>query len=188
MSEKPEFVLTDEEKEQLLKIARQSLECHVRGEPLPDWGEVSANLATPCGAFVTLHKQGNLRGCIGQIQALGPLYLTVAEMAGAAALRDPRFPPVQPSELDGIDLEISVLSPFREIQDVEEIEVGVHGLLLRKGPYRGLLLPQVATEQGWDREEFLQHTCYKAGLPADAWREGATIEVFSAQVFGEEER
>jgi len=137
------------------------------------------------GAFVSLHKQGLLRGCIGYVHALHPLYRTVMEAAAAAALHDPRFPPVRPAELPDVHLEISVLSPFRTVR-AEEIQVGAHGLLIAQERKQGLLLPQVAVEHQWDRERFLEETCRKAGLAPDAWRRGATIEAFTAEVFGEE--
>jgi AmmeMemoRadiSam system protein A len=122
------------------------------------------------------------------IEAVKPLYQTVAEMAVAAAVEDPRFPPLTLDELPLITIEISVLSPLEEVEDVEEIEVGKHGLYIIRGFYRGLLLPQVATEYNWDRETFLQHTCLKAGLPTDCWQDQETkIYKFSAEVFGEEE-
>jgi AmmeMemoRadiSam system protein A len=133
---------------------------------------------------VTLHKQGRLRGCIGQIHARQPLVRTVAEMAVAAAFEDPRFPPLRREELRDIDIEISVLTPLRRITDVGEIQVGTHGIYLRRGAYSGLLLPQVATEWGWDRNTFLEHTCEKAHLPKDAWKDKkAEIYIFSADVF-----
>ncbi|MBN2706775.1 MAG: AmmeMemoRadiSam system protein A [Deltaproteobacteria bacterium] len=136
------------------------------------------------GGFVTLYKAGHLRGCIGYVEAFKPLYLTVEEMALAAAFRDPRFPKLQLSEWPDIKIEISVLSPLVEIEDPNLVEVGKHGLLLRQGSASGLLLPQVATEYGWTREEFLTHTCHKAGLPADCWRRpGIRIYVFTADVF-----
>ena len=136
------------------------------------------------GAFVTLHKEGKLRGCIGHIRGEKPLAKTVAEMAEAAAFQDPRFPPVTSEELGLLKYEISVLTPFRQISDVEEIEVGVHGIYMKRGSCSGLLLPQVATEWGWDRNTFLEHTCTKAGLPEDAWKDKKTeIYIFSADVF-----
>ena len=142
----------------------------------------------PCGAFVSLHKQGGLRGCIGTFIGLRPLVNTVQEMAISASLNDPRFPPVSEDELKEIDIEISVLSPLREIKDLSEIEVGRHGIYITRGYLSGVLLPQVATEYAWDRDTFLQHTCQKAGLPPDAWKqEGTKIEIFSAQVFGEKD-
>jgi len=137
------------------------------------------------GAFVTLHKHGNLRGCIGYIEAIKPLFETIQEMASAAAFEDPRFPKLAADEFDQIDIEISVLSPIFPIKDVNTIEVGRYGLIISQGLHRGLLLPQVATEQEWDTHTFLQHTCMKAGLPADAWQHGARLEGFTAFVFGE---
>jgi AmmeMemoRadiSam system protein A len=128
-----------------------------------------------------------LRGCIGYVFPLHPLTQTIIECSIAAATEDPRFEPVTLPELKEIDLEISVLTPLEEITDLESIVVGRDGLLVSQHGYRGLLLPQVATQYGWDRERFLGETCRKAGLPADAWKKGARIEKFSAQVFGEQE-
>jgi len=176
--------LTEAEQQQLLRVARQALEASVRNGQLPELEAFCGALAEKRGAFVTLHKAGRLRGCIGYIEALKPLYQTVAECAIAAALRDPRFDPVAPEELPALHLEISVLSPFEDISP-EKIEVGRHGLMISQGWQRGLLLPQVATEWNWDREQFLEETCLKAGLPADAWKRGARIQAFTAQVFGE---
>jgi AmmeMemoRadiSam system protein A len=140
------------------------------------------------GAFVTLHRSGELRGCIGRIRADRPLEQVVQEVAMSAATADPRFPPVKHPEVSEIDLEISVISPFRVIQDITEIEIGRDGLMVSESYASGLLLPQVASEYGWDRETFLEHTCMKAGLPKDHWREGTPkIEKFSAFVFSEKE-
>jgi AmmeMemoRadiSam system protein A len=137
---------------------------------------------------VTLKIDGKLRGCIGHITASQPLLETVRKVAWESAFEDPRFPPLTPQELPRVRIEISVLSPFQRIMDVDCIEVGVHGILVRRGGRSGLLLPQVATEEGWNREEFLDRTCRKAGLPLDAWRSPETIiEIFSATVFGERE-
>jgi AmmeMemoRadiSam system protein A len=133
---------------------------------------------------VTLRKGKRLRGCIGYVEALKPLYSTVRECAVAAALQDPRFDPLSPEELPGLRIEISVLSPLEDIQP-EQVAVGRHGLLISQGLRRGLLLPQVPLEWNWDREHFLEETCMKAGLPPDAWREGARIQAFTAQVFEE---
>ncbi|RTZ91734.1 MAG: AMMECR1 domain-containing protein, partial [Deltaproteobacteria bacterium] len=136
------------------------------------------------GAFVTLTKNGNLRGCIGLIQPVKPLAESVQEMAIAAAFQDPRFPPLTKGEWPEIDIEISALTPFRKIEDLSEIQVGTHGIYIQKGPYSGLLLPQVATEYGWDREEFLQQTCIKAGLHPMAYKDpDAKIYIFSADIF-----
>jgi uncharacterized protein len=139
---------------------------------------------TPCGAFVTLHKDGQLRGCIGYIEPCASLRDTIRDMAVAAAFSDPRFPKLEASEFEGMDVEISILSPIFPIK-AESVEVGIHGLIVSLGGRRGLLLPQVPVEQGWDRVYFLQHTCLKAGLPTDAWQHGAKLEAFTACVFGE---
>jgi len=179
--------LDESQRQFLLRLARQAIEASVRnpaGGSLPSVERPEGPLAVNCGAFVTLHKGGRLRGCIGNIEASQPLYQTVMECARSAALRDPRFDPVSPEELPLLHLEISVLSPLKEIRP-EEVEVGRHGLLISRGFQRGLLLPQVAVEFQWDREEFLEETCLKAGLPPDAWKHGAKIQAFTAQVFGE---
>ena len=176
--------LTGEEKSALLELARKTIEAKCRGEKAPVPEAQSPTLSELRGAFVTLHKQGRLRGCIGHIQARQPLVKTVAEMAVAAAFDDPRFPPLRAEELKEIDIEISVLTPLRRIADVREIRVGTHGIYIRKGGYSGLLLPQVATEWKWDRAAFLEHTCEKAHLPKDAWKDKETeIYIFSADVF-----
>ena len=136
------------------------------------------------GAFVTINKKGQLRGCIGYIEGRGPLYKTVEKMAEEAAFRDPRFDPVKERELPELEIEISVLTPLKKITDINEIEVGKHGIYIKKGWNSGLLLPQVATDYGWDRLTFLEHTCQKAGLPANAWKEKNTeIYIFSADIF-----
>ncbi len=140
------------------------------------------------GGFVTLKMNGRLRGCIGYIEAAKPLLETVAEMAYSAAFSDYRFEPVAKEEVDELTIEISVLSPVRETKDPSEIEVGRHGIIISALGQRGLLLPQVAVEYGWDRDTFLDHTCVKAGLPRDAWRKSmTTIEIFSAEIFSEED-
>jgi len=131
---------------------------------------------------------GMLRGCIGRFSPVSePLYAIVQEMAVAASTQDPRFRPVSLSETEDMDIEISVLSELKKIDDISEIKVGVHGIEIQKGHNRGVLLPQVATEQGWDRTEFLENTCRKASLPRDAYKKGAAIYIFSAQVFGEKD-
>ncbi|HEY8132410.1 MAG TPA: AmmeMemoRadiSam system protein A, partial [Thermoanaerobaculia bacterium] len=137
--------------------------------------------------FVTLRtKRGDLRGCIGSIRAVEPLFKAVASSAVSAAFRDPRFFPVRPDEMPQLDLEISVMGPIEPVRDLAEIEVGRDGLIISKGRFAGLLLPQVATEYGWDREAFLDQACIKAGLPAGSWRlEETRIEKFAAEVFGE---
>ena len=137
------------------------------------------------GAFTTLHLRGRLRGCIGYVIPTHSLYRTVAETAQAAAFDDPRFPPVTAEEAPHLKVEISVLSPLQPIRP-EEVVTGVHGLIVSKGGRRGLLLPQVPVEWGWDRETFLSQTCRKAGLPPDAWRQDIDLQAFTAEVFGEE--
>lgn len=178
--------LTRQEQGLLLKIARESIEAGLAGEEMPRPEIESATLKEKRGAFVTLKKGSRLRGCIGFIEGRKPLYETVEEMAQAAAFRDPRFSPVREDELKDLDIEVSALTPLKRIHDVGEIEVGRHGIYLVKGYHSGLLLPQVATEYGWDRTTFLKETCVKAGLPEDAWEDPDTqIFIFSATVFGE---
>jgi len=176
--------LDAEERRELLGIARRTIEGYVRDRRVPGVSGLSGKLAEPGAAFVTLKKKGRLRGCIGYTEAVAPLFKVVQECAVAAAAEDPRFPPVSAGELPSIDLEISVLTPLAPIR-AEEVEVGRHGLMISHGGRRGLLLPQVPVELGWDRETFLDQTCVKAGLPTDAWRRGATLQAFTAEVFGE---
>jgi hypothetical protein len=178
--------LAEEEKARLLEIARGAIEAKLKGREIPEPEPGSPKLGEKTGAFVTLTKDGQLRGCIGHIRGMYPLCNTISRMAVAAATEDPRFPPMTADELDKVSIEISVMTPLKTIADPEEIEVGRHGIYLKKGYNSGLLLPQVATDYGWDRYEFLDHTCMKAGLPRGCWREGAEIQIFSAQIFGEE--
>ena len=181
-------MLNEEQRQRLLRLARTSIESALHGEPsalkADDYDEV---LQRPAGAFVTLRtKQGDLRGCIGSIRAIEPLYRAVASSAVSAAIRDPRFHPVRQEEMPQLDLEISVMGPIEPVRDVADIEVGRDGLIVSRGRFAGLLLPQVATEYGWDRDTFLDQTCIKAGLAPGAWHSGETrIEKFSAEVFGE---
>jgi AmmeMemoRadiSam system protein B/AmmeMemoRadiSam system protein A len=176
--------LNAEEKKTLHDIAHTVIWNKVAGKPVPEFHVESERLKELRGAFVTITKKGTLRGCIGHIRGLIPLYKTIEEMAAAAAFDDPRFPPITKNELKDLEIEISVLTPFRQITDVKEIEVGKHGIYIEKGYYSGLLLPQVATEYRWDRDTFLEHTCRKAGLPPDAWKEKDTrIYIFSADIF-----
>lgn len=181
------FGLDDLERERLLLIARESVACAVGAQPPRHLTELPPKLVQVCGAFVTLELHGRLRGCIGRICATEPLARTIQDMARAAALNDPRFPPVKMAELPSLSIEISVLSPFEEIAltDVGRIEIGKHGLYVLQHGRAGLLLPQVAPEWGWNAEQFLERTCEKAGLPPDAWRTGATIQIFSAEIFGD---
>jgi AmmeMemoRadiSam system protein B/AmmeMemoRadiSam system protein A len=176
--------LTKKDKRLLHGIARRAIEDVARGKPLPESTVESGALMEKRGAFVTLKKRGRLRGCIGYMKGIKPLCQTIKEMAVAAAFHDPRFRPVTETELPDLEIEISVLTPLKRIKDVEEIEVGKHGIFIEKGFHSGLLLPQVATEYGWDRETFLEHCCLKAGLSSDAWKDGKTrICTFSAEVF-----
>src|SRR5262245_63634836 len=181
------MVIGPEDQRNLLDLAHRALEARVRRASLPD---IDGSLAPDVrrGAFVSIFHDGELRGCLGRLNSELPIARLVAQLAQAVADSDPRFDRVTPQELDGIDLEISVLTREREIQSVEEIEIGRHGLIVEQGSSRGLLLPQVPTEHGWDRDTFLDHTCVKAGLAADAWRRGARIFVFEAEVFGERSR
>lgn len=175
--------LNEADQQRLLQLAREALEESVREFELKDVEDPGGALGEECGAFVTLWKGGRLRGCIGYIEARKPLYQTVRECALSAALRDPRFDPVNPEELPVLRLEISVLSPLFDISP-DQVEMGRHGLMVSRGVQRGVLLPQVAVEWKWDRERFLEETCMKAGLPPDAWRHGARIQAFTAQAFG----
>lgn len=171
------------ERKLLLRLAHESIRAHLHAHSF-DPPEPSAHLAEQRGAFTTLHRDGKLRGCIGYIVAANPLYLTVIETAAAAAFEDPRFMPVDETEALQLQIEISVLSPLSPIAP-EQVEIGKHGLMISHHGHRGLLLPQVPIEWGWDRDRFLAETCRKAGLPSDAWQRGATIEAFTAEVFSE---
>lgn len=167
----------------LLQLAHQAITSAFDRDSL-DLTPPSEHLAERRGAFTSLHLNGKLRGCIGYVAAIQSLYRSVAETARAAAFDDPRFSPVSAGEAPKLEIEISVLSPLRPI-DPEDVVVGKHGLVISKGNRRGLLLPQVPVEWGWDRETFLAQTCKKAGLPLDGWRHGAEIQAFTAEVFGE---
>jgi AmmeMemoRadiSam system protein A len=175
-------LLTAGEQRQLLTIAREALVARVSGFP-PPVDASGPRIIT--GAFVTIHHRGDLRGCLGRVEVAAPLVDTVGALAAAAADSDPRFAPVRPDELDGIAIEISVLSTPVPLDAIEQVVVGRHGLMVERGSRRGLLLPQVATEHGWDAATFAAHTCLKAGLSADAWQHGARLLMFEAQVFGE---
>jgi AmmeMemoRadiSam system protein A len=174
---------SDHDRALLLTLAREAIAAHV-GAGAARVLSTTGVLAQPAGAFVTLHCEGELRGCIGHIDATEALGRVISRCAVAACSTDPRFPPVTAAELPRIMIEISVLGPLEPISGAEDIEVGRHGLVVEKGWARGLLLPQVATEWQWDAETFLAHTCHKAGLPRDAWKNGAKIWRFEAEVFG----
>ena len=183
--ETEEFTLTAEEKADLLKMARAALtEFLTHQAEIPD-GSGREKFRSPRGAFVTLTKRGDLRGCIGYMEPILPLGQAVIRTAIFAATEDPRFSPVTASELKDLRIEISVLTPVRPITDPHLVKVGTHGIIVEQGGFRGVLLPQVPVENGWDRETFLDQGCVKAGLPPDAWRRGAKISVFEAIVFHE---
>ncbi len=187
-------MLNQEQRQRLLQIAREAIEAALAGRTTPSGRTaqaglpvLDAELTRPSGAFVSLHdRDGDLRGCIGSIQAVAPLFEAVASNAVHAAFRDPRFGPLRPAELPELHIEISVMSPIEPVTEIEAIEVGRDGLIVTCGGCTGLLLPQVASERGWNRETFLSQTCVKAGLPPDAWRSpGCRIKKFSAEVFAE---
>ncbi len=179
-------MLTKTDATALLEIAREAITHQIRNEDYSPTPREEKALNQHSGCFVTITQNGHLRGCIGNFQSQQPLYLEVATMAVAAASQDPRFPPMSRDELDDFSLEITVLSPLQKIEDINQIEVGTHGIYIIKGLNRGVLLPQVATEYGWDRETFLQQTCAKAGLTDNAWQQAdAEIYIFSGQIFHE---
>ncbi len=180
------FSLTDAEKEKLLEIARKTINEYVNNKKITEFKIEDETLKKNCGAFVTLKKEENLRGCIGHIIGDKPLFLIVRDMAIAAATQDYRFPPVTPSEINDLVIEISVLTPMQKVDNVNEIKVGRDGLMIKRGYMSGLLLPQVPVEQGWDKATFLEHLCYKAGLPVDVWK-SSELWKFQAIVFSEEE-
>jgi AmmeMemoRadiSam system protein A len=182
----PHDALNEDEKEFLLDVARKTVIERAESGTTPEFNTDNPKLNRKSGAFVTLHeKSGALRGCIGYVEALKPLLRTVIDMAVACSARDPRFHAVTPDEFPNLDIEISVLTPLEKVKNIEAITVGTHGLIIKKGSSSGLLLPQVATEYGWNRKEFLKQTCIKAGLDADDWKSpDAKIFSFSAQVFG----
>jgi AmmeMemoRadiSam system protein A len=177
--------LHNDEKRSLLQIARTSIESvlvHRNPSQIPP---ATGNLARPHGAFVTLHCRGRLRGCIGRVASVDPVAAVVADCAVAAATGDPRFPRLKPSDLHDLEIEVSVLSRPERVGS-EEVQPGVHGLVISQGERRGVLLPQVAIRYRWSRENFLQETCLKAGLDPEAWRSpGTSIEIFTAEVFSE---
>jgi len=184
-----EFSLNKDEKKKLLEIARETLEMYIRDEKIPKYSVTDANICQERGAFVTLTKNGQLRGCIGLMVSDRPLYRVISEMAVQAAVEDPRFSPVRESELKDIEIEISVLTPMRPVKSIDDIVVGRDGLLLRKGFNQGVFLPQVPGEQGWDKKAYLENLCYKAGLSdKDAYLEpDARLMSFQAIVFNEKE-
>jgi len=179
-------MLDDSDRVALLKLARTTLEAHFADEPTPACPASHKALAEQKGAFVSLHRGAELRGCIGQLYPDRELGEVVQRCVLSAAMEDMRFVPVAREELEDLTIEISVLSPFRRVQNTEEIEVGKHGLYIVQGHFRGLLLPQVATQYGWDRGKFLEQTCLKALLPKSAWQDPQTIiHTFEADVFSD---
>ena len=186
----PRFISPQEE-QIILRLSRFTLEKWVREKKYPSENdmknyEISPALEQKTGVFVSLHKMGELRGCIGDVENTNTILRGVIENTVNAASKDSRFPPITEDELDNVDIEISVMTPLTLVDDIENIEVGKDGLVIERGFHRGLLLPQVAVEWGWDRYEFLENTCQKAGLPIDAYEKKDTkIFRFRAQVFGE---
>ena len=175
-----------EERKLLLKLAHEAIVASLEHRE-QSVSPAPPHLAEPRGAFATLYFRGELRGCVGHVYPIDSLYRTIAETARAAAFEDTRFWPITLDEAAQLEVSLSILSPLRTVQP-EQVEVGRHGLLVSLHQHRGLLLPQVPIEHGWDRVTFLEQTCRKAGLPADAWQTGAQIEVFTAEVFGDRER
>jgi AmmeMemoRadiSam system protein A len=179
-------MLNTAEKNALLNLARTTLDSYLTKKKAPAFDPPSGELVEKKCAFVSLHHGDELRGCIGQLQADSELYKIVQHCVVSAAAEDMRFSPVAKEEVPELNIEISVLTPFRRIHNIEEIEVGKHGLYIVQGGYRGLLLPQVATQYGWDRTTFLQQTCRKSGLPESAWQDPRTIiQTFEAEVFSD---
>lgn len=180
-------MLSKEQKGKLLKLARTTMEKYINQGIIPKFEDKDPVFMEHFGAFVTIHKKGSLRGCIGIIEGRQPLFETIIEMAIEASRNDPRFDPVMPDEIKDIDVEISVLTPKRRVNSIDEIELGKHGVIVKRGFAGGVYLPQVATETGWTKEQFMASLCSgKAGLSADAYKDPKTeIYVFEAEVFGE---
>jgi hypothetical protein len=179
--------LSADQGRRLLQLARRAVVASVRGRPLSDAVPATEDLPARGGVFVTLTRAGRLRGCLGRVDPEGPLVQTLREIAAAVPHDDYRFAPVDPAELAELRIEVSVLTPAEPITGPDQVRPGRDGLMIQLGPHRGLLLPQVAAEHGWDAQTFLQQTCIKAGLAPDAWREpDARIERFQAQIFSEE--
>jgi len=183
-------MLTEEQKKEILKLARTTIESYIKEGMIPRFETADPVLKQKMGAFVTIHNNEKLRGCIGLIESDQMLYETIIEMAIQASRNDPRFEPVSAKELDETDIEVSVLSKPRRINGIEEFELGKHGIIIKKGYVSGVYLPQVAKETGWTKEEFLENLCEsKAGLPRQAYKEpGVEVYVFEAEVFGEKDR
>ena len=181
-------IVKDQQKQTLLKVARDTVEAVILKKTVPKPKSDDPELNVPCGCFVTLKNQGRLRGCIGQFTSDSPLIELVSEMAKASATSDPRFfsDPIRPNELEKLDIEISVLSPLQRTEDPLSLRLGVDGIYIKRGGLSGCFLPQVATETGWSKEEFLSYCCaHKAGLAPDAWKDPETkVYLFTAEAFG----
>ncbi|HET6277915.1 MAG TPA: AmmeMemoRadiSam system protein A [Candidatus Polarisedimenticolia bacterium] len=186
MSAQPLPTLSAGDRAALLALARRAIAARLEGHSLPPTDELPESLREARDAFVTLHVDGRLHGCIGRLEADRPLFEVVVHCAVGAATEDPRFPPLAIGDLERLKVEISVLSHPVVVESVDQIEAGRHGVIVSRGRRQGLLLPQVATEQGWDRTTLLRQTCRKAGLPPDAWEHGARLQKFEAEVFAEE--
>lgn len=179
-------MFTKEQKDIMLAAARDVVSSCAKNEKIVVNKSLFDLNDEPMGVFVTLRKKEELRGCIGYVEGYKPLYESIPEMSEAAAMRDPRFDPVKEDEMNDINLEISLLSPLEKIDSLEQIKIGVHGIVIKKGIKKGLLLPQVAEENNWDSKTFLEHTCLKANLRPDSWKEEEIeIYIFSAEVFSE---
>ena len=186
------MLVSDDEKRALLSRVRRAIELKLTDEnaleELAAETAPSTELAEERGVFVTLKSHGRLRGCIGYVKPIGPLWNVIPDAAMSAAFRDPRFNPVEEPELDDIEIEISILSPLEPIESTDDIELGRHGIFIDRGWVSGLLMPQVATEHGMDLDTFISHTCLKAQLPTDTWKKGLDgFNRFTAEVFSEEE-
>ena len=179
--------LSRNQKRELIILAKRTIERYLKDQTILDYATDDPLLNQLSGVFVTLRKSGALRGCIGQLTAEKPLFRGVQETAVAAATRDPRFLPVKIMETEEISIKISVLSPLHQI-DIDAIEVGIHGLMIVQCGKRGVLLPEVAVERGWDRKAFLENLCLKAGLPRYCWKEDPVLYSFTTQEFGEDEK
>jgi AmmeMemoRadiSam system protein A len=177
--------LDEGHKQELVNLAKEAIAAFVRSGEFIKFDSQDPVLNQTLGVFVTLRKGEALRGCIGQLRSDDPLYQTVKETAVSAASRDPRFPPVANAELNELSIKISILSPLEPVQDISDIEVGVHGVMIIHAGHRGILLPQVPVERGWDRKTFLENVCLKAGLPPETWKEKPELYSFTSLDFGE---
>jgi AmmeMemoRadiSam system protein A len=177
--------LTEGHKQELANLAKEAIAAYVQSGEFIDFESQDPLLNQALGVFVTLRKSEALRGCIGQLRSDDPLYQTVRDTAVSAASRDPRFSPVSNDELDELSIKISILSPLVRVEDISEIEVGVHGVMIIHAGRRGILLPQVPVERGWDRKTFLENVCLKAGLPPDTWKDKPELYSFTTLEFGD---